>query len=89
MGSETQSIEVRGSIYMGVEVGGFYGSTLGTVTGDSRAMVYFHWPNISWRSLIESSWLLQVTSGASVISQVSMDMEWMMIYSGVIEGCTG
>ena len=52
MGSGTIGIEVIGRVLMGVEVGGFYGSTLVSGTGGVRAMVYLHWPNISRRYVI-------------------------------------
>ena len=51
------------------------------------SMVYLNWTNISQRSMIVSSWLLQVAAGASIILHVRMDMSWMVRYSGVIESC--
>ena len=42
VGSETQWIEVRGRVPMGVEVGSVDGSTLGDNTGDGRVMVSLH-----------------------------------------------
>ena len=85
--SDTLGIELRGCILMEGYVGGVDGSVIGAVTGYGRAMVSIHWINRSWRFLIASSWVLQVTTVASIIAHVSMEMEWMMQSYGLIEGC--
>ena len=88
MGSETRGIQVRGLAVMGGAVGSVYGTILGAGTRDGISMVSLHCPNRSRRSLIVSSWALQVTAGTSVESHLSMDMAYMMPSTGVREGCS-
>ena len=73
---------------MGSEVGGLDGSSLGSGPGDGRSMVSHHWPNRLRRHLIVSSWAFWVTTSASIIEHVRMDMAWMMQSSVVREGCS-
>ena len=87
MGSMMQGIEVRGCVLVGGDVYIVDGYTLDYGVGYGRAMVSLQCPNRLWRSVIASSWVLQVTADASVIEYVSIYMTWMMQSSGVIEGC--
>ena len=86
MGSETRGIELRGSVLMEEEVEGVDESTLGSVTGDVIEILSLHWLNRLRRSVIASILELHVTVGASDISHVRMEMEWMMWSSGAREG---
>ena len=83
--SVIRGTEVMVNVIMGGEVGGAGGATLGSGTGYFRVMVSINWPNLSWRLVIASSWVLKVTAGASVISHVRVYMPWIIRSSEVIE----
>ena len=87
MGSDTQVIEVRGCVLIGVKVGGGIIYNLVYCTGDRREMVSLHCTNILHMSVIASNWVLQVLVDTSSIAHARMDMAWMMRSSGVREGC--
>ena len=82
MGGEVGVVDVT---TLGAEFVDVDGTTLGYGTSYGRAVEYLHFPHIFQRSVIELTWLLEVSSGASVIAHVSMDMACMMRYFGVRE----
>ena len=70
-------IEVQGRVIKGGDIGSVDGTTIGDGTGYGRAMKSLHGKNRLRRSVIESSWVLQVTpSSCKDVHGMDDDFLW-------------